>query len=84
MQKIILSFFVTLLFCSCANAEDNRKMTNEELIAKIMRLNKEQQASKEKTAKIKEKTAKMKEKTAKMKEQTKALEKIVKALQVEK
>ena len=70
MQKIILSFFVTLLFCICANAEDNRKMTDEELIAKIMRLNKEQQASKEKTAK--------------MKEQTKALEKIVKALQVEK
>ena len=49
MQKIFLSLTIALFLSSCANAEDKKKMTDEELIAKIMRLDKEQKEAKEKT-----------------------------------
>lgn len=41
MQKILLSLTIALFLCSCANAEDKKKMTDEELIAKFMKLDKE-------------------------------------------
>jgi len=54
MQKVLLSLSVALLLCSYANAEEKKKLTDEELIAKIMLLQKRQQIAKEKTAKMDE------------------------------
>lgn len=88
MQKVLLSLSVALLLCSCANAEDKEKslekMTDEELIAKIMRLDKEQEKAKAKTAEMREKTAKMDERIKALDRLEKKVDELSKTLQVNK
>ncbi len=59
-MKIFILTFILVFFAVIINAKDKEKplekMTNEELIAKIIQWDKEQEEAKAKTAKMKEKT----------------------------
>ena len=83
-KNIVSTLFLVMLSSSLVNAEDSKKMTDEELIAKIMQLDKREQVADVRIVEAKEKTLRMKEKTKDLEKLEKTVDKLAKTLQVDK
>jgi len=84
MKKILYSILLLILTTSLVSADESKKMTDEELIAKIMQLEKREQEADTRITKAIEKTERIKEKTKALEKLEKTVDKLAKTLQIDK